>query len=633
MPIHVLPDDIANKIAAGEVVERPASIVKELIENSLDAGATEVRVELVEGGKRLVRVLDNGSGMSPEDAALCLRRHATSKLSSADDLATIRTLGFRGEALPSIASVSRLELTTRTTDGIEGTRLVVEGGKVVQNAPAGAPVGTRITVRDLIYNVPARLKFLKTDATELNHAMNHVQWAALAHPNVRFTLDHNQRTLIDVVPTATRRERIRQLHGKEFAAQLIEFTKSFETLEIECLIGEAGLSRSNRALQFFFINGRPFRDKTISAALTQATKELIPDGRHAVAFLLMEMEPTEVDVNVHPAKAEVRFHNERGVFRNIVQAITQGAAERAFVPEIPMSNKTATVVADQLALEGVAPRLSFGKNAYPEASSRTLIPPTRTSYGGGMSPYSERKERPSARPFLDGNRSLESTAPANAPPRRIEFDPQPIRRDDSNVVELESLDFDAVHIIGTIFRTYMLLAGGDSLYMIDQHAAAERINYERVLKQMESERVESQGLLTPISVELTPAQRARFDGYVEWFGKFGFHAEAFGGATVLVQAIPSTLEPEFAARTFIDLIDGLENDANPDAQWDEIRKHAAATIACHASVRAGDNLSRAEQASLLRDLSGAEHSYNCPHGRPIIVRMRRSEIERYFHRH
>jgi DNA mismatch repair protein MutL len=625
LAIRVLPDDVANKIAAGEVVERPASVVKELVDNSLDAGALEVRVDVREGGKRLVRVQDDGHGMSREDAELSLKRHATSKLAAAEDLQSIDTLGFRGEAIPSIASVARFEMLTRTAGSIEGTRALVDGGKAPEVAAVGCPVGTRISVENLFGNVPARLKFLKKDTTELNHTVNHVQWAALAHPNVRFILTHNDRTLIDVAASDTRAERIRLLYGREFADSLIEFTKSFESTEIECHIGNADLSRPNRSHQFFFLNDRAVRDRTISAAVSEALREVVPKGRYPVAFLFIRMEADKVDVNVHPTKAEVRFQDERGLFRNIVQAVSQGISESKYIPTIQTAD-------EQEARPDVPSRVNSADTpmVYPKPRSHSIIPPSRTRYGDRTAPAAL-----AGRPVPATDRSPgthPSTWRSTTGARGRLGTPVVTTATGAGAVEVELLDFARLELVGVLYNTYILVADTESLYYIDQHVAAERVNYERIVTRMRSGAVASQGLLTPISVELSPDRKVRFDAHRDWLSRFGIDAEPFGGDTALIRGIPASLDSGESEQMFKDLLDRVESELNPERSWEVIQERVAATIACHSSVRAGDPLTTDEVRALLSDLSKARLPFNCPHGRPVIVAMPRMEIESRFQR-
>ncbi|MDE0020916.1 MAG: DNA mismatch repair endonuclease MutL [Candidatus Poribacteria bacterium] len=598
MPIRILPEDVANKIAAGEVVERPASAVKELIENALDAEADAVRVELTEGGKRRIIVRDNGCGMAPEDAVLAVRRHATSKLAAAKDLERISTLGFRGEALPSIASVSKFELLTRPAGAMEGTRVVVEGGKQLEASPVGCAPGTRVSVSNLFYNVPARLKFLKTDKTELNRSSAHLQWAALSRPDVRFTLLHNGRELIDAPQCAERIERIQTLYGKQFVERLIPFTKTFDRFEIECYIGDPNLTKPNRAHQLFFLNGRPIRDKTVSAAVGRALQETTPKGRYPVAFLFMTLPPSEVDVNVHPAKSEARFKEERALFRNIVQAIAQGIGSRAYIPVVDTSASS----------ESSAPSGGFsrtGRRSDQESAFRS---------GGGFS-------RPSRSVYRSANRRAEPV-----------FEAAAAFENSADNEQVELLGMPEIELVGVLYNTYILAADERNMYMIDQHVASERVHYERIMTQMQTGKAQSQGLLKPVVAELSASQASAFEGSQEWLAQFGIEAEAFGGRAVSIQAIPSMLDPSQAAQMCRDLLDALDEEIQPERSWEALQEKAAATVACHSAVRAGDALPEEAVKQLLKDLSACKLPFNCPHGRPVVIQMPRSEIETRFQR-
>ena len=335
--IKILSADVANKIAAGEVVERPASVVKELIENALDAGSTSIRVEVRAGGKRLIRVSDNGGGMEREDALLALERHATSKVNRIEDLESIQTFGFRGEALASIASVSQFELLTRTADALEGTKVDVEGGVFRSVQESGCSPGTHMSVNNLFYNVPARLKFLKTDTTEMNHVTNQVTWAALAHPKIHFSLTHNGRSILDVRACDSYLERVRLLYGREFAENLIEFTEELPDLKIYGLLGKPEFTKPNREYQLFFLNQRPIRSRIIGAALTEALDSMVAKDRQPVALLFLTLDPEAVDVNVHPAKIEVRFRNERTIYSGVVRMIRNAVHKTKYIPKIETS--------------------------------------------------------------------------------------------------------------------------------------------------------------------------------------------------------------------------------------------------------------------------------------------------------
>ena len=604
MPIRILPEDVANKIAAGEVVERPASAVKELIENALDAEADAVRVELTEGGKRRIVVRDNGRGMGPEDAALAVRRHATSKLADAKDLERISTLGFRGEALPSIASVSKFELLTRPVDAMEGTRVVVEGGKRLGASAVGCAPGTRVSVSNLFYNVPARLKFLKTERTELNRSSGHLQWAALSRPDVRFTLHHNGREMIDAPQCAERIERIQALYGKQFVERLIPFTKTFDRFEIECYIGDPNLTKPNRTHQLFFLNGRPIRDKTVSAAVGRALQEMTPKGRYPVAFLFMTLPPSEVDVNVHPAKSEARFKEERALFRNIVQAIAQGVGSSAYIPVVDTSE-----------------------------SSESSSPSASSAPSGGFSRAGRRSDQEAAfrsgEGFSRPSRSVYRSATRRAEPV---FEAAAAFENSADSEQVELLGMPGVELVGVLYNVYILAADDQNMYMIDQHVASERVHYERIMTQMRTGKAQSQGLLKPVVAELSASQASAFEGRREWLAQFGLETEAFGGRAVSIQAVPSMLNPSQAAQMCRDLLDAIDEQVDPERSWEALQEKAAAAIACHSAVRAGDALPEEAVKQLLKDLSACKLPFNCPHGRPVVVQMPRSEIETRFQR-
>ena len=379
MPIRILPPDISNKIAAGEVVERPASVVKELVENAIDAESTKINVEIRAGGKRIISVSDNGAGMSREDALIAIERHATSKISTVEDLETIQTFGFRGEALPSIASVSQFELMTRTPDAVEGTKIPVEGGVIRPVQASGCSPGTHITVNNLFFNVPARLKFLKSDATELNHITNQVMWAALANPQTQFSLSHNNRSLIDVRACESYIERIRLLYGKEFAENLIEFDADLPNLHLHCFIGKPDFTKANRNYQLFFLNRRPIRSKVLGAALNEAMRSMVPKDRYVVAFLFLTMNGQHVDVNVHPAKIEVRFQNERSLYSGVVRLLHSGIYKNKYIPKMETQDRQNRIGTRSNAEGRDVPKTLPPQRPRIEVDTRTSIFPTEQS--------------------------------------------------------------------------------------------------------------------------------------------------------------------------------------------------------------------------------------------------------------
>ncbi len=621
--IKILSADVANKIAAGEVVERPASVVKELVENAVDAGSTSIRVEIRAGGKRLIRVSDNGIGMSREDALLALERHATSKVSQIEDLENIQTFGFRGEALASIASVSQFELLTRAAEAIEGTQVNLDGGVFRSVQESGCSPGTHMSVNNLFYNVPARLKFLKTDTTEMNHITNQVTWTALAHPNIQLSLKHNGRTILDVRACDSYLERVRLLYGREFAENLIEFKEELPELKLYGLLGKPEFTKPNREYQLFFLNQRPIRSRIIGAALTEALSAMVTKDRHAVALLFLTLEPETVDINVHPAKIEVRFRNERTIYSAIVRIIRNAIQKQKYIPKIETPIQTAdekgnsirNIQGSRTATRGVTPQ---PKHPAPTAATDTEISadePESTS-------ETTSKTTVETQPTEETRTELTSTATVVQPPQ------QQIPEG----ATLKLLDFDAVELKTNLFKTYIVAEAKDKIFFIDQHVAAERVLYERFVNQLKENGIPVQGLLLPVTLESNPQQLARLKMHVDIFKKLGFDLEEFGGNTILIRAIPSTLPTRLAAQAVTDILDGLPEEQHSNVELPEAIDKALITLACKSAVKAGDTLDAKEMLHLVRELSEAKLPFNCPHSRPIIVEMGRDELERRFQR-
>lgn len=623
--IKILSADVANKIAAGEVVERPASVVKELIENAVDADSTSIRVEIRAGGKRLIRVSDNGTGMEREDALLALERHATSKVSRIEDLENIQTFGFRGEALASIASVSNFELLTRTTDAIQGTKINVDGGVFRSVEESGCSPGTHISINNLFHNVPARLKFLKTDTTEMNHIIKQVTWAALAHPKIHFVLSHNGKTVIDVRACDSNLERARLLYGKEFADNLIEFDKELPDFKLAGLLGKPEFTKPNRDYQLFFMNQRPIRSAMIGAALKEALGATIQTGRQPVAILFMTLEPDTVDVNVHPAKIEVRFKNERTIFTGIVKMIRSVINKEKFIPKIETSVETQPTPVDESKIE-----TKTSITSQPFTTPRpTIAPEIETE-----TPVTTKTEEKPTKTVETETKDTLPTAKDETEPKHEETKTvvQPSRQSIPEGATLKLLDFDNVELKTNLFKTYIVAEAEDKIFFIDQHVAAERVLYERFVNQLKTDGIPVQGLLLPVTVEVTPQQLAILKVHAELFSKVGFELEEFGANTILIRAIPAPLPTRTAAETITDLLDKLSEKPHTEVEIPKAIDDALITLACRSAVKAGDSLDSKEMINLIRELSEAKHPFNCPHSRPIIVEMGRDELERRFHR-
>ena len=618
--IKILSADVANKIAAGEVVERPASVVKELIENAVDADSTAIRVEVRAGGKRLIHVSDNGSGMEREDALLALERHATSKVNRIEDLEQIQTFGFRGEALASIASVSQFEFLTRTSDALMGTKVNVDGGVFRSVQESGCSPGTHMSVNNLFYNVPARLKFLKTDTTEVNHVTNQVTWTALAHPNIQFSLTHNSRSILDVRACDSHLERVRLIYGKEFAENLIEFTEELPDLKMYGLLGKPEFTKPNRAYQLFFLNQRPIRSHIISAALTEALNSMIAKDRQPVALLFLTLEPEAVDVNVHPAKIEVRFRNERTIYSGIVRMLRNAIHKAKYIPTIETPIESTQSEGDVESRDiSLSQRVSTSRHT-----------PQRTT------PVAQTQRTPPVPPRQREDSSAETNITdvpeVQTPSTSAGIVVQPPQQQIPEGVNVSLLDFENVQLKTNLFKTYIVVEARDKIFFIDQHVAAERVLYERFVNQLEVDGIPVQGLLLPVTLETTPQQLGTLKIHGDIFKKLGFDLEEFGGNTILIRAIPSPLPTRVAAQTVTDLLDKLPTVPHTEVQIPEAIDNALITLACKSAVKAGDTLDTKEMMNLIKELSEAKLPFNCPHSRPIIVEMGRDELERRFHR-
>ena len=701
--IRILPDQVANQIAAGEVVDRPASVVKELLENALDAGATRIRVEVEAGGRKLIRVADDGQGMNRDDALLAFERHATSKLRTADDLLAIATLGFRGEALPSIASVARVTLETSTGSVAEGessgagTRVEIAAGKILRVEDAALPRGTTIAGSDLFFNTPARRKFLRAESTELAHVTALVTHYALAHPEKHFELVSASHTIVSAPPVARTAERIYQIFGKETLGQLLPFAaeaplartglpepppwkkdpdepkRQFGALRLSGFYSKPELQKLNRNSIYIFVNQRLIRDRLLLHAITEAYRNVIPPTSFPVVLLFLEMPPEEVDVNVHPAKTEVRFRQQ-----SLVHDFVRDSLRTALVKARPAAGFLAALDSQPSASPSLMPSAASPVPGPPGDSAPPLPPdsdpeafaggaagaepfrltPAAPSSVSGKLPFSIQGATEGQR-FSAGSFDREawseaakalftSAVPGPSLPSIDECSPSPIAASsygESPVaaaawVEAEqaasSLNrLGSLKPLGQLRESFILAAGDDGLWIIDQHVAHERVLFEKILRERHVEQVERQRLLMPLLVELKPEQMVVFARIAEELENNGFDVEPFGPRTLAVKSAPVGLEGAELERTLSEVIEQSAADSEesvPNESLSRLRARIAASIACHSAIKVNTALDQKRIEWLLLELAKTDHPTSCPHGRPIALLYSWKEILRAFHR-
>ncbi len=575
MPIRVLPPEVAGKIAAGEVVERPASVIKELVENSLDAGATDIRIEIREGGRRLMRVADNGCGIPAEEAPLAFARHATSKLSDVTDLDRITTLGFRGEALASIAAVSQVTLLTRPREQAMGRYLRLEAGRILRQEGRGCPAGTVITVERLFQNVPARLKFLRRPQTEAGHIHTIVANYALAFPHIRFRLTSDGRQIFQSSGSGQLRDVLIAVYGLEVAERMLAVEGGDDDLRVWGFVGEPALHRANRRYITLFVNRRWIQDRALTHAIAQAYHTLLPVGRHPLAVILLEMDPGEVDVNVHPTKREVKFRDGRRVFHAVQKAVRRTLVERAPVPEMSPAPRT-WAAADWDRRQGL---LRAGQGETPGQMAMEIY----------------------------------RTADLGEEPGRV----GPVR-------------LPLLRVIGQVGQTYIVAEGPQGMYLIDQHAAHERVLYEQLLAQRREQAVASQTLLEPLPLDLDPVLAGLLAEQLPLLQQVGFQIEPFGGSSYLLRAVPTLLEGADPRAALVDILELLRRGDDPLAAQAEERLIAA--VCKRAAIKAGQTLSPEEMQQLVRQLEQCESPRTCPHGRPTVLHFSVEQLEKEFGR-
>ena len=615
--IRLLPEQVANQIAAGEVVERPASVVKELVENSLDAGARHIAVTVKNGGKSLVRVADDGTGMSRDDALLALERHATSKIQRAEDLSSIQSLGFRGEAIPSIASVSRFVLATRERGTLSGTQIEIAGGKIVSVRETGTAEGTTVEVRNLFFNLPARRKFLRSGETETAHIQHVVTLAALAHPEVAFRLAIDDREMFHLAPAAALLDRLRELYGADLCDQLVpvgdgggrdsgraavQKTVSADNAppgstgcRISGLVGKPGASRADRSQQHIFVNGRPVDNRAVGFALREAYHTALMRGQFPITFLFIDLDPGAVDVNVHPAKREVRFRDEFAVRGAVTDAVRSALESRGGSPRpLPATVPSAG---------GWTPAAGAG--------------PAPSSAVAGAVPLRLRGGEVRPGPSETGSLPMEGAGPvwSSAEPAG----------------EIQTEAEGTWRILGSIGRLYVLAESPEGLVLIDQHAAHERVMYEKFLKDLGADAAPSQKLLLPVTLELEARDAAFLRGNLKTLHKLGLGVSEFGDRTWLVDAVPPDFPLENLPQTFRNIVDELRR-SGEQVHARRLSEDKIATAVCRHAVKAHDPLKGRELVGLLQQLHRCELPYTCPHGRPTMIQISYAELEKKFGR-
>lgn len=699
--IAVLDQNTIDKIAAGEVVERPSSVVKELVENAIDAGATAITVEITDGGKKLIRITDNGSGMDAEQVPLAFLRHATSKIEKVEDLTHIASLGFRGEALSSIAAVSQVELITKTPSGISGTRYVIEGGKEQSLEEMGAPEGTTFLIRNLFYNTPARSNFLKSDMTEAGYINTLMEQLALSHPEISFKYIQNRQVKLSSSGNYSVKDVIYSVYGREIAKALLDVSYENDFMKIEGFVGKPEISRGNRTFENYYINGRYVKNRIITKAIEDGYKGLVMQHKFPFVSLRIEMDGNDLDVNVHPAKREVRFARETEVYTAIYETVRKVLTHRELIPQVSVGKDEPTSRTEQIKPGNIPEPFevkrrqemyghpnrtaNIASHAAPTASEvRSTAPvpsipynkPTNgtASYGSaetahnssassadkykrvdslrenpvyGSQPFTKEEEEMFSGTLKDGRNENSAAETADyevisekptesAPP---EVDNEPIKSQEQEPPKQLELFEERLlapesrsrhRLIGQLFDTYWLVQFEDNFYIIDQHAAHEKVYYERFVKQFQSQNIQSQYVSPPLIVSLSLEEENLLKANKKYFRDFGFEIEPFGGREYSISAVPSSLLGMTEEELFLEMLDHLTADGSKDAF--EIFASRLATMACKAAVKGNHSMSPQEADKLIDELLTLENPYNCPHGRPTIIAMSKTEIEKKFKR-
>lgn len=620
MAIHVLSEEVINKIAAGEVIERPASVIKELMENSIDANSNYLEIDVKNYGKDLIRVSDNGSGMARDDALLSVQRHATSKIANADDLFSISTLGFRGEALASISAVSRTIILTKRHDADEGTKIEIEGGNLLSSSSIGTAKGTTIEVHNLFFNTPARMKFLKQDSIELKAIADVVTRYALLYSNVAFRLTHNGHNLLSTASTPDLINNLSSVYGKDAARQMIKIDFQDNAAEIHGYISKPSLLKNDRSYQSFYVNGRYVKDDTITQALYDAFHSLLFVNKHPLALLSIKLNPDSIDVNVHPSKAIIKFSQPVKVYQSVFNAIRTALRENSLITDYEVREENTplakfnTMASNQNTIEQKAPAISSMQIPF-AGSNLNSMPPMQDS-PNSVQPSSLITTNEIQNTLLNTKETeavlseLSTSSPA------------------AEAVLLSKLP--AMKILGQIAKTYFLAEADNGLLLIDQHVVQERAFYEKFMEQMMHNSVAVQNLITPAVIEFTPAEYAVVSSNLELMSSLGFQIEEFGLNTFILRTVPSVFGRIQAKELLQALLEELSTGEKTSIE--KLKESIITRMACRASIKGGDDCSIPQFISMLKELDKCAMPWTCPHGRPIIIKFSRDEIEKMFRR-
>lgn len=643
--IAILNQETIDKIAAGEVVERPCSVVKELVENAIDAGSTAITVEIKEGGISFIRITDNGCGIERDQVAVAFYRHSTSKIRSAEDLLTVKSLGFRGEALSSISAVARVELITKTYDELTGTRYVIEGSKELSNEEIGAPDGTTFIVKDLFYNVPARRKFLKTAQTEGSYISDMVEKLALSHPDISFKFINNNQTKLHTSGNGNRKDIIYHIFGREISSSLLEVKHECEYFKVEGFIGKPVITRGNRNYENYFINGRYVKSNILSRAIEEAYKSFLMQHQYPFTVLYFTFF-SELDVNVHPTKMELRFDNNNEIYVELCDTIYAILSHKEMIPEVPVDSTPAPKKIVHEYKEPIPEPFEKRRiNEVRAAESRSVYGQSVTS--AATEPAAK---APAVNEQLTDNTSKLQTAKASAsalvagtgnsveltPETSTAYEPaqavtgtQQTLGDYDKVFLTESAK-KQFSIIGQLFKTYWLIEFEDKLYIIDQHAAHEKVLYEKTMARLANKDFTSQRISPPIVMTLDARECEMLEKYRPQIEQFGYEVEHFGGKEYMISAIPDNLFNIDMKDLFIEMLDDFSNATG--RQTPDIITEKVASMSCKAAVKGNDKLTLPEINKLIDELLSLDNPYNCPHGRPTIISMSKTELEKKFHR-